>query len=137
MTGFSRLAMRHYSVQSRDQIFVKGYELLPFARNMSKSIGKNKSKKLSSKYIQNFLIMLNNLPQPHVKLLQKELILKKAEATCDLIENKIANRITKVSETSPKNNSEPNEEETLRERFISSELKHKVTDELGLTKENY
>ena len=27
--------------------------------------------------------------------------------------------------------------ETLRERFISSELKHKVTDELGLTKENY
>ena len=81
--------------------------------------------------------MLNNLPQPHVKLLQKELILKKVEATCDLIENKIANRITKVSETSPKNNSEPNEEETLRERFISSELKHKVTDELGLTKENY
>ena len=23
------------------------------------------------------------------------------------------------------------------ERFISSELKHKITDELGLTKENY
>ena len=55
MTGFSRLAVRHYSVQSRDQIFVKGYELLPFARNMGKSIGKNKSKKLSSKYSQKLL----------------------------------------------------------------------------------
>ena len=36
----------------------------------------------------------------------------------DLIENKIANRITKASETSPKNNSEPNEEEILREIYI-------------------
>ena len=57
-----------YSVQPRDQIFVKGYGFLSFARNMSRNIGNNISKNLSS----NFLIMLNNLLQMHLKLLQKE-----------------------------------------------------------------
>ena len=33
--------MTRYSVQHRDQIFVKGYGFLPFAKNMDKSIGKN------------------------------------------------------------------------------------------------
>ena len=35
-----------------DQIFVKGYEFLSFARNMGKKIGKNISKNLSDKYSQ-------------------------------------------------------------------------------------
>ena len=34
-----------YSVQSRDQIFVKGYGFLSFAKNMGKNIGKKISKK--------------------------------------------------------------------------------------------
>ena len=33
--------MARYSVYSGDRIFVKGYEFLSFAKNMSKSIGKN------------------------------------------------------------------------------------------------
>ena len=44
--------------------------------------------------------------------------------TVDLIGNKIADRITKVSKTSPKNNSETNKE-ILREIFILPELRHK------------
>ena len=40
-----------YSVQTRDLIFVKGYEFLAFAKN----IGKNISKTLSSKYSQKLL----------------------------------------------------------------------------------
>ena len=36
-----------------------------------------------------------------------------------LIGNKIADKITRVSKTSPKNNSETNVEEILRERYIS------------------
>ena len=36
--------MMRYSVQSRDRIFVKGYEFLSFAKNMVKNIGKNISK---------------------------------------------------------------------------------------------
>ena len=37
--------------------------------------------------VKNFLIMLNNLLQMHLKLLQKEQLKKTAEATADLIRN--------------------------------------------------
>ena len=33
--------MTRYSVQPRDQIFIKGYGFLSFARNMGKNISKN------------------------------------------------------------------------------------------------
>ena len=36
--------MLHYSVQQKDQIFVKDYGFLSFAKNMGKNIGKNISK---------------------------------------------------------------------------------------------
>ena len=38
MTRSSSLAMRRYSVQLRDRIFVKGYGFLSFARNMGKNV---------------------------------------------------------------------------------------------------
>ena len=50
--------------------------------------------------------MLNNMPQMHLKLLQKGAIQKTAEATGDFIGNKIANKIAKVSKNSQQNNSE-------------------------------
>ena len=40
--------MTRYSVQPKDQIFVKGYGFLPFAKNFGKNISRN----LSSKYSQ-------------------------------------------------------------------------------------
>ena len=40
--------MACYSVQPKDQIFVKGFGFWPFARNMGKNISKN----LRSKYSQ-------------------------------------------------------------------------------------
>ena len=43
--------MRH-SVQPGDQIFVKCYGFLSFAKNMGKNIGKNISKTLSGKCSQ-------------------------------------------------------------------------------------
>ena len=54
-----------------------------------------------------------------------------------MIGNKIADKITKASKTSPKNNSETNEEEILRERFIPPELRHKVINDLRVKEENY
>ena len=65
-------------VQPRDRIFVKGYGFLTFAKNMGKNISKNISNNLSSKYSQKPL----------------DLIQKAAEATSNLIGNKIANTIT-------------------------------------------
>ena len=47
--------MNRYSVQPRDQIFVKVYGHLSFAKNMSKNIGKKFSKNLSGKYSQKLL----------------------------------------------------------------------------------
>ena len=66
-----------YSVQSRDRIFVKVYEFLSLAENL----GKNTSKDISKN--------LKILPEEPLKKQQKQLL--------DLIGNKIANRITKVS----------------------------------------
>ena len=40
--------MTWYSIQPRDRIFVEGYGLLSFAKNMGKNISKN----LRGKYIQ-------------------------------------------------------------------------------------
>ena len=70
--------------------------------------------------VNNFLITLNNLQQMRLKLLQKT-----AEPTCDLIVNKNADKITRASKTSPKNNLETNEEEILKEKYISPESKKK------------
>ena len=42
-----------------------------------------------------------------------------------------------VSKASPKNNSEKNEEEILRERSISAKLRPKITDALRLKEENW
>ena len=71
--------------------------------------------------VNNFLITLNNLQQMRLKLLQKT-----AEPTCDLIGNKIADKIAGASKMSPKNNLETNEEEILKEKYISPESKKKT-----------
>ena len=95
-----------YSVQSKHRIFVKGYEFLSFAENMRKSIGKNTSKKLSGKYCQKPLDHAKQSASDALKTSSKRVIQNRAEVTGDLIGNKIAKRITKVSRGSPQNNSE-------------------------------
>ena len=44
--------MMRYSVQPRDQIFVKGYGFLSFVKNMDKNTAKKISKNLRGKYSQ-------------------------------------------------------------------------------------
>ena len=63
----------------------------------------------------------------HLKFFKKS-YLKKAGAIGDLIGYKIA----EVTKASPQNNSETNEEEILRERYISPEQKQKIIDDLRL-----
>ena len=82
--------------------------------------------------MRKFLIMLRNLLHMHLKLLQKT-----AEQTSDFIGNKIAVKITRVSKTLPEINSRTNAEEVLRERLIPSELRHKINDDLRLSKDSY
>ena len=70
------------STEPRDRIYVKGYGFLSFAKNMGKS--------LCNKYGQKILDSAK-------KSISKRAIQKTAEATGDLIRNKIADKITRVS----------------------------------------
>ena len=47
--------MTSYSVQPRNEIFVRDYGFLSFDRNMGKIVGKNIGKNLSNKYSKKFL----------------------------------------------------------------------------------
>ena len=78
-------------------------------------MGKNISKSLSSKYRQKIL--------DHAK---KSVTAAPKTASKRAIGNKIADKITRVSKTSSKNNPETNEEEIFREKFIPSELRQKL-----------
>ena len=53
--------MAKYLVQSRDLIFIKGYQFLSFAKNMGKSIGKNISKNVNGKYSPGMLAMRHKI----------------------------------------------------------------------------
>ena len=126
-----------YSVQPRDRTFLKGYGDLPFAKIINKNIGKNFSKNLSGKCSKKtFMIIPNNLLRMHLKLSQKEQlkIRKIVEATVDLIDNKITNRIAKVPKTLQQNNSErtanEHDKEIPKERYISPEEIQKNIDDL-------
>ena len=81
--------MMQYSVQPRDQIFVKGYGFLFFAKNMGRNIGKNISKNLSGTYSQKLLHHTKKSARDTLKTVPKRAIQKTSEATGDLIGNKI------------------------------------------------
>ena len=78
---------------------------------MSKNIGKNISKIFNSKYSQNVLDHAKQSATDASGTSSKSFIQKTAGATNDLIRNENADKITRVSQTSPKNNSEINKEE--------------------------
>ena len=96
--------MMCYSVWPKEIIFVKGYGFLSFANNMGKTIGKNISKNLSGKYSPGMLAMRQKLldhakksAADALKTSSKIVAQKTAEKTGDLIGNKIADNITRVS----------------------------------------
>ena len=113
--------MTCYLVESRDWVFVKGYGFLSFPRNMGKDICRSISKILSTKYSQKLLDHAIQSAANAFKTTSKRAFQKTAEATGDLILNKIADRITKVLKTSSQNNSESNEGAISKERYISPE----------------
>ena len=110
--------------------------ILSFAEKMVKNIDKTISKNLSSKYSQKILDNTKQSATDALKGASKRAIQKTAEATGDLIGNKIADKITRLPKTSPKNNSESNEGEILREKYIQPELRQKIIDDLRLKEEN-
>ena len=84
-----------YSIEPRNTIYVKGYGFLSFAKNMGKT--------LSNKHGQKLLDSDKKSTTNAIKTASKIAIQKTAEATGDLIRNKIADKITSVSKNVLKN----------------------------------
>ena len=77
-----------YSIEPRGRIYVKGYEFSSFAKNMGKH--------LSNKYGQKPLDSAKKSTTDAIKTASKRAIQKDAEATGDVIGNKIADKVTSV-----------------------------------------
>ena len=128
-----------YSTESRDTIYVKGYGFLSFAKSMGKS--------LSNIYGQKLLDSAKRFTADAIKTASKRAIQKTAEATGDLIGNKIADKITSVSKKPtmelhskelPNNNNETDAEITThKKRYISPEERQQIIDELRLVPKKY
>ena len=110
---------------------------------MGKNIGKNISKCLSGKFGPGMLAMRQKLldhakqsATDVLKTFSKRFIQKTEEATDDLIGNKIANRIAKVSKSPQQNISETvaneHDKEIPKERYESLEEREEIIDELRL-----
>ena len=103
---------------------------MPFAKNMGK--------RLSNKYGQKLLDSAKESTTDAIQTASKRAIQKTAEATGDLIDNRIAYKITSISTKPAKelhNNDETEEDAeitTRKKRFIFPEERQQIIDELRL-----
>ena len=117
-----------YSIESRDRIYLKGYGFMSFAISMINKYGK-KLVDTDKKYATDA-----------IKTASKRSIQKPAEATVDLIGNKIADEITSVINNNNNNNNNNDNDVKLathKRRYISREEIQQIIDELRLVPKNY
>ena len=88
-------------------------------------------KNVTNKYSQKILDSPKKPTTDAKKLLQKEQFKKIAEATRDLIDSKIADKIRNVSKRSPKE-LQNGKVEAPKKRHISPEEREQIIDELRL-----
>ena len=112
-----------YSIEPRDIIYVKGYGSMSFARSMSNKYGKK------------LVGTAKRSATDAIKTASERAIQKTAEATGDLIGNKIVDKIISVSKR--KSNNDDVELATHKKRFISPEERQQIIDELRLVPRNY
>ena len=123
-----------YSIEPRDKIYVKEYGFLSFTKNVGKNV--------SNKYGQKRLNSAKKSTADAIKTASKRTIQKIAEATDDLIGNKIAHKITSVSKKPDKelhNNDKTGDVEiaTPKKRYISPEERKQIIEELRLVPKKY
>ena len=102
-----------YSIEPRERRFVKGYGFMSFARNFSDKY----SKSLMDKGI--------NVSKKFAKTTGKRILKRSAEATGDLVGNKIADKITSASK---KSHDEVNNE-IPKEKYIYPKERQKIIDD--------
>ena len=121
-----------YSIEPKDRIYVEGYGILSFAKNIGKS--------LSNEYAQKLLDSTKKSTTDTIKIVSKRVIQKTAEATGDLI-NKIADKIRNVSKKFNNNNNNNNNNDddddgveltTHKKRYMSPEERQPIINALRL-----
>ena len=119
-----------WDIQLNQDIYVKGYGFLSFAKNVSE--------KLSNKYCQKLLDSAKKCTTDAIKTATKRAIQNTGEATGDLIGNKIADKIISVSkkksakELSNDETKEDVERATHKKIYISPEERQQIINELSL-----
>ena len=104
-----------YSTRPRFRKHVKGYGFLSFA------------KKFRNKYGKKLMDTATKTGIDAANTASKRVVQKTAEATGDLIRNKIADKITSLGKTKSKE-----KEEEKQEIYISPEKRKQITDDLRL-----
>ena len=97
------------------------------------SFAKNMGKSLNNKYGHKLLDSAEKSTTNAIKTASERGIQKTAEGTGDLIDNKIADKITSVSKKPSNNNDDDNVELTVhKKRYISPEERQQIINELRL-----
>ena len=99
-----------YSIDPRKRRYVKGYGFMSFARNFS------------DKYSKSLIDKVIDVSKTFAKTAGNRILKKSAEATDDLIGNKIADRIT----------AKPIKNDVTNERYISTEERQEIIIKLRL-----
>ena len=130
-----------YSIEPRERRYIKGYGFLSFARNFGNKYGKKlmntaikTGTNFNSKYGKKLTDTAIKTGKDFATIAGKKIVHKTAEATGDLIGNKIAEKITSVSKKSQNEEIQSNEvnNEIPKERYIRPKESQKIIDELKL-----
>ena len=107
--------MRH-SLEPEYRKYIKGYGFSSFARNFGNKYGKSM---ISSKNVQKLIDGATKTSKDFAKIAGKKVIHETAEATGDLVGNKMADKITSMSKPrSKKENDETNIMEEAQEAQV-------------------
>ena len=112
-----------YSIETRDRVYVKRYGFMSFTRSMSNKYGKK------------LVDTAKKSATDAIKTASKRATQKTAEATGNFVGNKNADKIISVSKKSTKKLPTIDEDVELtthKKRYISSEERQKIIDELRL-----
>ena len=116
-----------YSLEPHYRRYVQGQRFMSFARNIGNKYGKkifDVSKSMKNKYGKKILDNSLSAGKVFAKIAGKKVLTKSAEATGDLIGNKIADRITKSARNKEQKEDDRIMEET-QEIIIPPEKKNK------------
>ena len=117
-----------YSIKPKERRYIKGYDLLSFARNAGNKYGKKlmntaikTGANFNSKYGKKLTDTAIKTGKDFATTAGKKIVHKSAEATGDLIGNKIADKITSASKKSQNEEIQSTEvnNEIPKERYIS------------------